>query len=124
MSGTVDLYLDAGGDLLLSPSGDIQTVADPLKTQQRIIRRLLTNLGGYIWNPLYGAGLPQFIGQPIAVPTITAIVQAQIALESTVAQNPAPVVTVTSQPTGVVTVSIVYTDAATGQSSTLTFPLG
>ena len=124
MSGTVDLYLDFGGDLSLSPSGDVQTVADPLKTQQRIIRRLLTNLGDYIWNPLYGAGLPQFIGSPTSVPTITAIVQAQIALENTVAPTPAPVITVSSQPTGVVTVSIAYTDAATGQSSTLTFPLG
>lgn len=119
-----DISHNWGNDLTLSPTGDIATAADLSLSQQRVLRRLLTNLGEYIWNPLYGAGLPAYIGGPSSAQSIAAVIRAQMALEQTVAKSPTPAVTVTSQPSGVFTANIVYTDTSTGLTTTLTFPLG
>ena len=54
-----------GSDLQFSANGDL-LVADGLdESQQRILRRLLTNLKDYLWQPTYGAGLPSYIGKPL-----------------------------------------------------------
>ena len=69
-----DLALTFGGDLSVSPTGDIALSDGTTLTQQRVLRRLLTNHGGYIWQLGYGAGLAQFVGQPAAPAAIQAIV--------------------------------------------------
>jgi phage baseplate assembly protein W len=119
-----DLYHDIGGDLVLGPTGDIATASADLETKQRILRRLISVQGTYIWQLNYGAGLPQFIGQPTNPGAIEAIISAQVALEATVATSPAPVVTVASDNTGTAVANISYVDATTGQTQTLTCPLG
>ena len=53
-----------GQDLNVAASGDLLTVDGTAKGQQRVLRRLLTNPGDYIWEPTYGAGLASKIGQP------------------------------------------------------------
>jgi hypothetical protein len=112
-----------GGDLQLNASGDLLTLdGDPL-TQQRILHRLLTNAGDYIWELTYGAGLPTFVGSPVNAPAIAAVVRQQILLEDTVAPSPEPHITVRSTQTGIVTVTIKYTDADSGTTQTLSFPV-
>ena len=59
-----DISHQFSADLSLSPTGDLATITAPQLTQQRVLRRLLTNPGDYIWHPSYGAGLAAFVGQP------------------------------------------------------------
>jgi hypothetical protein len=116
-----DLALNFGGDLAVGPTGDIALADGAALTQQRVLRRLLTNAGGYIWQLVYGAGLAQFVGQPGAPAAIAAVVRSQILLEAAVAGNPAPSVTAAAGQNDSVVLTIRYTDAATRQTSLLTF---
>jgi phage baseplate assembly protein W len=118
-----DLFHEFGSDLVLSSTGDVATVDGTLLGQQRVLRRLLTNPGDYIWQLEYGAGLPNFVGQPANKARIEAVTRAQMYHEAAVARNPAPLVTVSVQPTGVVTENIVYADAPTGLQQVLQFNL-
>ena len=118
-----DLAHVYGSDLQLSPAGDLAALAGDALTQQRILHRLLTNAGDYIWELTYGAGLPTYIGQPVNAPAIAAVIRQQIALEAAVAVSPEPQITLRASQNGVVTVTILYADAATGATQTLTFPV-
>lgn len=115
-----DLDHTFGGDLSVSASGDLLTADSLTLSQQNVLRRLLTNPGDYIWHPEYGAGLPGLIGQPIDVPTVTGLIRSQMALESTVSQSPAPVITVTPITSGMA-VNIQYTEVDSGQTAILAF---
>ncbi|MGI4941880.1 MAG: hypothetical protein ACRYHQ_15185 [Janthinobacterium lividum] len=84
-----------------------------------MLRRLLTNPLGYIWQPTYGAGLPAFVGQPAQQDRIAAIARAQMFLEAAVAQSPAPVIAVTPYPDGTVSLAISYVDAQSGGGVTV-----
>ncbi len=87
-----DLYLDWRGDLALGASGDITLAKGPDAISQRLIRRLLTNPGDYIWNVGYGGGLAQFVGMPAKPADIEAVIRTQLSLESSVPSDPAPTV--------------------------------
>jgi len=115
-----DLNHYIGGDLSVSPTGDIQQVDGITVTSQRILRRLLTNPGDYIWHPTYGAGLGKKIGTVLDVRAITALIRSQIFLEQSVARSPAPVITITPQPSGL-SARIKYYDGSTGKLTTLAF---
>ncbi len=116
-----------GGDLALTNVADLALSQQIALGQQRILRRLLTNPGDYIFQPNYGAGLPGYIGQPLDVAKMQALILAQMQLENCVAQQPTPVVTVgpATTPTNVsaVAVSISYTDAPSGVPTVLSFTL-
>ena len=58
-----DAFHQWGSDLATGSTGDISTISGQLLGQQRVLRRLLTNPGEYIWQLDYGAGLARFIGQ-------------------------------------------------------------
>jgi phage baseplate assembly protein W len=116
-----DISHTFGADLSLSATGDLLCVTGDTLTQQRVLRRLLTNAGDYIWQLAYGAGLGQMVGQPANATAIENIIRSQIFGESSVAQVPAPVITTAVNPDGTVTTTIQYADAATGATSTLTF---
>jgi phage baseplate assembly protein W len=119
-----DLAHWLGGDLNVAASGDLLSVGEPIRSEQRLVRRLLTPPGSYIWHAKYGAGLARYIGQPTAAATITAIVRAQLKLESAVASSPAPQITVTGNPNGVLTVSITYWNNLVGAQRIVSFPVG
>lgn len=110
-----------GGDLAPSATGDVLLASGTALGQQRVLRRLLTNPGDYIWQPGYGAGLAQFVGQPGAAAQIGAVIRGQIFKESAVARTPEPVIDVQADPTGLVYVHIRYVDASTGQTQILFF---
>jgi phage baseplate assembly protein W len=113
-----------GSDLVTSPTGDIGTVSGPALGQQRVLRRLLTNPGDYIWQLDYGAGLARFIGQPVNPLQIKAVIRSQIFKEAAVARQPEPVIDVQISPdggAGTVYVHIRYVDAESSQTQVLSF---
>ncbi len=105
-----------GEDLGVTATGDIAVVSNHNRTVQRVIRRLLTaptsqSGSGYPWQPEYGAGLPQKIGESIDPGQVQAVVLSQLLIEPTVARTPLPTVTVSvTQGTGVVVLNVLYTD--------------
>lgn len=119
-----DLSHQFGSDLVLGPTGDLAVVDATTLTQQRVLRRLLTNQADYIWQLTYGAGLAQFVGQPAAVARIGGAIRAQMLREATVARTPEPMVDVQAGATGDVYVSVRYADAASGATQVLSFQLG
>ncbi|MBV8524314.1 MAG: hypothetical protein JOY71_19665 [Acetobacteraceae bacterium] len=119
-----DLSHQWGSDLFTTPTGDLATASGSLLGQQRVLRRLLTSPGDYIWQPDYGAGLARFIGQPGNALQIRAVIRSQIFKETTVARSPEPIIDVQVAPNGAdgaVYVHIRYVDAPTGQTQTLSF---
>ncbi len=120
----LDLSHQWGSDLSLGPTGDLALVSGSLLGQQRVLRRLMTNPGDYIWQIDYGAGLAQFIGQPGNRSQIEAVIRSQIFKESTVARTPEPAISVQFNPAegaGTVYVQIRYVDAPSGQTQVLSF---
>lgn len=115
-----DLYHYFGGDVASSVTGDLQLVDGTEAGQQRILRRLLTAVDGYIWHLNYGGGLGEKIGNNADIPAIQALIQGQMNLEGCAAQDPAPVVTVTPIQGGLA-VHISYVDAVTSDSQILSF---
>lgn len=118
-----DLSLLMGGDLAVAANGDLLTVAGPAETQQRVLRRLITNPGDYLWQPGYGAGLAAMVGRPANAARIGAIIRSQVLQEAAVAPTPPPTVAVSVNPDSTVTANVQYTDAATNQTSVLSFPV-
>ncbi len=119
-----DIFHSFGSDLAASPTGDMATATGSTLGQQRVLKRLLTNPGDYIWQPHYGAGLAQFVGQPAAVSRIRATIRSQIFKEAAVARSPEPVIDVSFDQAGTVYVHIRYVDATTGQTQILSFSAG
>ena len=118
-----DLAHNYGGGLALSASGDLLTASGSSATTQRVLRRLLTNRGDYVWQGDYGVGLGRFVGQPARVKQIEALILRQMLVERGVAPSPPPTVTVVSAPGGVVTATLRYADADTGVTVTDVLPL-
>lgn len=127
-----DLFHYIGGDISLSPTGDLQPVDDTIKGQQRILRRLLTNPAQQdangnqiapadcIFHPQYGSGLPAYIGQVNKFNEIKALIRSQILLEDVVAKVPVPVITLQAIADGL-SCTIQYTDSTSNKTETLSF---
>lgn len=115
-----DLFHNIGSDVLSSVTGDLLQVDGTTKGQQRVLRRLLTNPGDYIFHPTYGGGLGAKVGQTQDIPAITALIRSQLKLEAVVAQLPEPTVVVTPIDRGV-SVNIRYTDADSREPQILSF---
>lgn len=84
-----------GGDIKLSPTGDIATVSGFERSRQRVLRRLMTIPREYIWELLpepYGGGVPAQIGRNLDLAKLKALIGGQMLLEESVAQDPAPTV--------------------------------
>ncbi|MDD2878004.1 MAG: hypothetical protein PHT60_13605 [Acidiphilium sp.] len=111
-----------GGDLAIGVSGDLALASGSGLTEQRVLRRLLTNPGDYIWQLTYGAGLGRFVGAAGAVGAVTAVARAQMQAESRVAQSPLPQIVVDQDNPSGIAMTIAYQDAITGQSTALTLP--
>lgn len=119
-----DLSHEFGADIVAGPTGDLALSEGVALGRQRVLRRLLTNPGEYIWQPEYGAGLGQFVGQPASAARIRAVVRSQIFREAAVARSPEPVVEVRAGDDGRVFVSIRYADADSGETQSLSLTVG
>ena len=113
-----------GQDLQVGLTGDLAVVDGDAETQQRVLHRLLTSAGTYIWQLPYGAGLPALVGSVASQQQIAAIIRAQMALEPSVATSPEPQVTLTSGGFGEISATITYTDNNSSLVQTLTLPFG
>jgi hypothetical protein len=120
LTALADIDQTWGGDIGLSPTGDLGRVTRAARSKQRVLRRLMTNPGDYIWHPTYGAGLPGKLGSTATASEIQALILAQMKLEPSVAQSPAPVITVTVFPGGLA-VRGVYTALPDRQPVPLSF---
>lgn len=109
-----DIYLDWGSDISLGPTGDLAVVSGSNAISQRICRRLLTNVGDYLWHLDYGASLGGFVGLPADPDRVEGVIRAQLRLETAVPSNPAPEVSVSvaDKANGIVTATITYADPA------------
>jgi hypothetical protein len=110
-----DLALVFGNDLTVDATGDLATIDGTEEGVERILRRLLTNPAEYIWNTTYGAGLPQFLGDPVNVTKIQAVVRRQMLLEQIVVRDPPPVISVSARADNSVFVTIQYVDTTSQQ---------
>lgn len=121
---TQQLFSDAdhwfGGDIGVSPTGDVGLSTGELRTQQRIVRRLCTNPGDYIFHPEYGAGLPAKIGENADLPVLRALIRTQVLMEESVARLPEPKVDLVQISAGF-SITIRYIDARTLNPVTLSF---
>lgn len=115
-----DLNHYVGGDLSSSPTGDLSAVSGLERGKQRVLRRLITNPGDYIFDTTYGAGLGQYVGALMNVPEIISLIRSQILLEDCVSKSPKPVISV-SPSNDTLAVNIAYTDSPTGEPVTLSF---
>ena len=118
-----DIQHTFGNDLTLSSTGDIAIVDSTQRGQERVLRRLLTNPGDYIWLLNYGAGLRRFVGEVINESRIKAVTRAQMFREASVTRNPAPVVEVFQTGNNSVVMDILYNDAETNTAQSLYFPV-
>lgn len=112
-----------GSDLQLTATGDLQTVGGDALAQERILRRLLTLPGSYLWHPTYGCGLLRYIGLPLndeLFSEIKANIISQMFEESAVAKSPEPQITLTSTPYNLFG-GITYVSAITNAPQTLSF---
>ena len=119
-----DIYHVWDSDLSTSATGDLAIVSGSTLGQQRVLRRLLTNPGDYIWHIDYGAGLASFVGAPASETQIMATIRSQIFQEAAVAQTPEPIINVQISPAGAsstIYVDIRYTDSISGETQMLTF---
>ncbi|KTR90451.1 hypothetical protein [Pantoea dispersa] len=115
-----DLYHFTGGDLGPSSTGDLRTAVGGEHAKQRILRRLLTNPGDYLFHPEYGAGLGKKVGETLKPGEWRALIRGQMLLEDAVSRHPPPAVKLALIEGGI-SVSIAYTDAITGTPETLHF---
>jgi hypothetical protein len=109
-----DVHHNWGDDLSWSATGDLLGVAAADAGKQRVLRRLLTAEGEYIWHPDYGAGLPGRVGSTDGAAEIEGVARRQMLMEQAVSQNPMPTVEASGQ-YGAVGVRITYQDAETAE---------
>lgn len=95
INDTNDINHNFGEDMNLGPgpgqSFDLLNVVGLTKSQQRVLKRLMTNPGDYIWHPEYGAGLPREVGRAlnnINFDIIKSRIMANIYMEASVAKTP------------------------------------
>ena len=123
----LDLWLSWGSDLVVGPTGDLAFTTGSQLGQQRVIRRLLTNEGGYIWQPNYGAGLGSFVGSPINVAHLRAVIRGQIFSEPTVSSTREPIIKINQSNAGngdTVHASIEYSGSTNISSQIVDIVLG
>lgn len=118
-----DLAHGFGADLVVGPTGDLALSDGPVLTRERVLRRLLTSPGDYLWALDYGAGLARFVGEPVAAGVLAAVVRGQIFREAAVARTPEPVVEARADGVGTLAVAVRYADAA-GGAQAVSFSVG
>lgn len=111
-----------GGDLFLTPSGDINTVTNLNRDNQRIFRRVCTNgslsgghVGEYFFHSDYGGSAPWYVGQAIDEIELEGVLRYQMYQEACVSHSPEPTITPNINPNGEFTAQISYTNNNTGK---------
>ncbi len=109
-----------GEDLALSPSGDIALSDGIDLSNERIVRRLMTNITAYIWHLEYGASVPKRVGDTLDLSLVESVIRSQIFDEASVSQEHDVTIKVDPILNGVFC-QINYIEALTGQQASLNF---
>ena len=120
MATLEDIFHVWGNDLSASTAGDLLRVSGVMRSQQRVLRRLLTNGGEYLSHPEYGGGLAGLVGSRASISYIKTLIKGQMLLEPSVAKTPAPVIEVIPI-TGGFQVNLSYTALPDQQPTALSF---
>lgn len=88
----IAIFSEWAADLSFGPTGDLEVSDAAAEATQRVVRRLMTNPGDYIWQTGYGAGLGKRVGQPYSSLELENSIRRQLLLETAIAATPAPVV--------------------------------
>lgn len=107
-----DLQVSNTGDIALSDGIDL--------SNQRIVRRLMTILGEYVWHVEYGASVPKRIGDTLDLSLVESVIRNQIYLEEAVSKEDDITLEVSPILNGVF-VSLVYIEALSGRQASLQF---
>ena len=121
-----DLSLGWQSDLEIGPGGDFVIASGAQVTKQRVVRRLFTNPGEYIWQLDYGAGVGQYVGRPIQPLHLRAVIRGQMFKEAMVARTPEPSISLDNQPgigAGILNLSIRYFEASAPETQVLDLPV-
>jgi phage baseplate assembly protein W len=121
----MELYQFFGSDLQLTQAADLKLVGGEEATVQRLYRRLLTPIKGYLWEPEFGAGLPQYVGQNLTTALsreIKGVIKTNMFNEATVARSPEPDITLIQDGNNLAC-TIVYVSKPSGQPFTLSFTI-
>lgn len=117
-------------DLTNTDSGDASLASSIVTTQQRIIRRILTNPNSidgsadYIWNPDYGCGAKKYIGGTMTeLKALQSLIVSQLMEEAGVAAKPLPEVIIEPS-NNTLTITVKYIDISTGLPQNLSFNTG
>lgn len=116
-----DLFTWWQQDLVILPTGDLLLTEGTISGEQRVLRRLLTSPGMYIWHLEYGAGLPSYVGQPALEDAIASLILSQMMMEDVVAKKPLPNISVGANPLGYLYADIKYVDNEVGEPVALGF---
>lgn len=101
----MDVHHIIGDDILLDKSNDLAFVFDTDETNQRIMRRLFTNKGTYIWNAKWGASIPWRVGDTLSAEVYREIVneiRAAVLEDGNVAKDPLPEITIEQSSNGLI----------------------
>lgn len=109
-------------DLRLSATGDLGRVNGDTRSVERVLRRLMTNPGSYIFHPTYGAGLPRMVGENLDIAAIRGLIRTQMFLEASVSRSPPPQIDL-REITGGVAVRVQYIALPDKQPVSLSFDL-
>jgi hypothetical protein len=96
----IAIVCDWGGDLSVGPGGDIAVAPVQTEIQQRLVRRLLTNAGDYIWHTDYGAGLGDYVGETYSSNLIEGTISSQLQYESLISVSPPPSIQISQSSAG------------------------
>lgn len=109
-----------GSDVALTPTGDFGRVSGLDRSKQRVLRRLMTPIKGYLFHRDYGGGLPERIGTILNLAEIRALIRTQMQLEASVSRA-SPIKVGVSQITNGVSVDLAYTALPDRQPVALSF---
>jgi len=101
----MDIHHIIGSDILLDKSNDLSFVFDTNETNQRIMRRLFTNKGTYIWNAKWGGSIPWKIGEMLSLEVYREIVNevtAAVLEDDDVAKDPPPEIKIETTSNGLI----------------------
>lgn len=120
-----DVDHEWGQDVALSNTGDLALVGNTKRGQQRILRRLMTNQGDYLFQEGYGAGILAAIGSTEDQGSIAGTCRSQVLLEDSVAPTPPPITTIQDAPGSAdgsaIAVAVQYTDQPSNAPTVLAF---
>ena len=133
----MDFYLEWGSDLVLTPTGSLQTAVGWDQARERIIRRFLTNRAttlpdgsttppDYIFSPGYGEGAGALVDQnpdDAFVADLTRRMRQAVLSDASVDPGSVPQITVT-QPTGDTYEVFVDCTLSNGQPGQVSITLG